>query len=213
MEQYTSFMDYHNVLKLPPTATQHDIKKQFRKLSLEFHPDRGGDAATFTRIHEAYEHLMKTPPVQATGRVAEITLEQAYRGGPAPVFTPTETIYIDIPPGTDDNETISVGGGQYTVRVTNTSKFTRKGLNLYYTHTISLKEALCGFVLALDHLDGTTIRITKDNGDVVQPFQKKTIHHYGIRRGQHCGDLVVTFEVLLPTKVTEAQRKCVEECF
>ena len=37
-------MDYYKVLGVGESATQDDIKKAYRKLSLKHHPDRGGDA-------------------------------------------------------------------------------------------------------------------------------------------------------------------------
>ena len=33
------------------------IKKQYKKLALKYHPDRGGDQALFQKISEAYETL------------------------------------------------------------------------------------------------------------------------------------------------------------
>lgn len=51
-------MSFYEVLGVPPTATSDQIKKQYRKLSLEHHPDRPtGNAAKFKEINEAYENL------------------------------------------------------------------------------------------------------------------------------------------------------------
>jgi len=46
------------VLGVPPTATVMEIKRAFRKRALETHPDRGGDASVFRRIHRAYEQAL-----------------------------------------------------------------------------------------------------------------------------------------------------------
>lgn len=35
-------------------ASLSEIKKQYRVLSLKYHPDKGGDEATFMRIAKAY---------------------------------------------------------------------------------------------------------------------------------------------------------------
>lgn len=49
---------YFNILELPETATQDQIKRQYRKLALRYHPDRnGGDDQRFLEVKEAYEIL------------------------------------------------------------------------------------------------------------------------------------------------------------
>lgn len=49
--------DYYNVLGVSKDASQDEIKKKYRKLSLQHHPDRGGDADKFKEISEAYENI------------------------------------------------------------------------------------------------------------------------------------------------------------
>jgi DnaJ-class molecular chaperone len=51
-------MDYYNVLGVNKNASQDDIRKSYRKLSLKHHPDRrGGDSEMFKKINAAYEVL------------------------------------------------------------------------------------------------------------------------------------------------------------
>ena len=50
-------MDYYKILGVDKTASQDEIKKAFRKLSLKNHPDKGGDATKFKEINEAYQTL------------------------------------------------------------------------------------------------------------------------------------------------------------
>lgn len=49
--------DYYSILGVPKNATQADIKKAYRKLAKEHHPDRGGDAEKFKELSEANEIL------------------------------------------------------------------------------------------------------------------------------------------------------------
>jgi len=45
------------VLGLMPGATEEEIKRRFRLLAKEHHPDKGGNAQIFMEILEAYEAL------------------------------------------------------------------------------------------------------------------------------------------------------------
>jgi DnaJ-class molecular chaperone len=49
--------DYYKILGVNSNDNSDKIKKAFRKLSLKHHPDRGGDAAEFKKINEAYQTL------------------------------------------------------------------------------------------------------------------------------------------------------------
>ncbi len=49
---------HYQVLRIPVTATDKDIKVAYRKAARTAHPDHGGDAATFRRVTLAYETLI-----------------------------------------------------------------------------------------------------------------------------------------------------------
>ena len=57
----TEFRDYYKILGVSKTASADEIKKQFRKLALKYHPDRNQGnkvaEAKFKEISEAYEVL------------------------------------------------------------------------------------------------------------------------------------------------------------
>ncbi|MEE6462800.1 hypothetical protein FKM82_001704 [Ascaphus truei] len=54
--EYQEYNPYE-VLSLYLGATVSEIKKQYRLLSLKFHPDKGGDEVMFMRIAKAYAPL------------------------------------------------------------------------------------------------------------------------------------------------------------
>ena len=61
----SSKRDYYEILGIPKTSSADEIKKTYRKLAMEHHPDKGGNAEKFKEISEAYavlsdEHKRKT---------------------------------------------------------------------------------------------------------------------------------------------------------
>ena len=50
-------MDYYAILGVSKDASPEEIKKAYRKLAMEHHPDRGGDVARFQEISQAYDTL------------------------------------------------------------------------------------------------------------------------------------------------------------
>lgn len=49
--------DYYEVLGVGKNASADEIKKAFRRLAVEHHPDRGGSEEQFKEVNEAYEVL------------------------------------------------------------------------------------------------------------------------------------------------------------
>lgn len=50
-------MDYYNILGVGRNASPDEIKKAYRKLASQYHPDKGGDTAKFQQIQSAYDTL------------------------------------------------------------------------------------------------------------------------------------------------------------
>ena len=49
--------DYYSILGVSRTAAADEIKRAYRKLASQHHPDKGGDTAKFQQIEEAYRVL------------------------------------------------------------------------------------------------------------------------------------------------------------
>ena len=72
--------DYYNILGVPKGANKDDIKKAFRKLAHEFHPDKkDGNEAKFKEVSEAYSVLSDDKK-----RAEYDTYGQTFAGGAGP---------------------------------------------------------------------------------------------------------------------------------
>ena len=50
-------MDYYSILGVPKNASSEQLKKAYKKQSMQHHPNRGGDEAKFKEVNEAYSTL------------------------------------------------------------------------------------------------------------------------------------------------------------
>lgn len=73
--------DFYEILGIAKTASKDEIKRAYRKLAQEHHPDRGGgNAEKFREVNEAYEALSDDAKRQQYDRYGR-TFEQASRSG------------------------------------------------------------------------------------------------------------------------------------
>jgi molecular chaperone DnaJ len=80
----TSKRDYYEVLGVPKGATEDDIRRAFRKLAFDHHPDRNTspDASDrFKEINEAYEVLRDAEKRRTYDRLGHAGLDSSFNGG------------------------------------------------------------------------------------------------------------------------------------
>ena len=81
--------DYYDVLGVAKSASPDEIKKAYRKLALEFHPDRNKSKeadAKFKEATKAYEVLSDPQKRQAFDQYGAAAFEQGGAGGPGGPF-------------------------------------------------------------------------------------------------------------------------------
>lgn len=80
--------DYYEVLGVPRTATADEMKKAFRKLALQFHPDKNpGDKKAeekFKEVNEAYENLSDPQKRQTYDQFGHMGGQAGFRPGQNP---------------------------------------------------------------------------------------------------------------------------------
>ena len=188
------------------------------------HIFHGGNQNQF---HNVFQSMQKPQPIIKT---LKIDIESAYNGCSLPIeierwvmqgdvkTNEKETIYLPIHQGIDDNEIIILqdkgnsvndnlkGDVKIVIQIENNSKFRRHGLDLIYNHKLSLKEALCGFTFEIKHLNGQTLTLTNvTNRSVIAPNSKKVIPNLGMLRDAAKGSMIIDFEVVFPSTITQEQ--------
>merc|ERR1719158_1463849 len=93
----------------------------------------------------------------------------------------TETLDVHVPKGAPDQHKIhfhekadeipdgEAGDVVFVLQEQAHADFKRKGDDLYIERTISLTEALCGFAMQVKQLDGRTLIIKSNPGEVLKP--------------------------------------------
>ena len=76
--------DYYDILGVPKGASPDDIKRAFRKLAHQYHPDKaGGDETKFKEINEAYQVLSDKDKRAKYDQFGHAFEQMSAGGGPA----------------------------------------------------------------------------------------------------------------------------------
>ncbi|URN94339.1 MAG: molecular chaperone DnaJ [Candidatus Pristimantibacillus lignocellulolyticus] len=125
--------DYYEVLGVGKDASAEDVKKAYRKLARQYHPDvnKEADAETkFKEVKEAYDVLSDDGKRDTYDRFGHVDPNQGMGGGGA-----------DFGGGFGDIFDMFFGGGGGRQRDPNAPQ---RGNDLQYTMTIEFKEAVFG---------------------------------------------------------------------
>jgi molecular chaperone DnaJ len=156
MEDDMAKRDYYEVLGVPKNAPKDDIKKAYRKLAIQYHPDKnpGNKQAEeeFKEAAEAYEILSDDQKkaaydqfgfagVEGMGSANAQDFSQAFRG--------FEDIFGDMGGFTNIFDTFFGGGTGRRSSGGNTGP--RQGSNLRYDIEISFKDAVFGTKMEIQY--------------------------------------------------------------
>src|SRR3972149_332325 len=81
LDMATQKADYYDVLGVPRSASADDVKRAFRKLAMQYHPDRNREPEAedrFKEINEAYEVLSDSERRTAYDRFGHAGVEGAF---------------------------------------------------------------------------------------------------------------------------------------
>lgn len=295
------YKDYYKALGVDKKATNAQIKKAYRKLARQYHPDVNPNNAEaerkFKEINEAHEVLSDEEKRRkydelgadwqryqhaGTGRgqtqggfdwsqyqqaggggfesfggddsnfsdffsnifgsmggrggssragagqdyqaELELTLEDAYRGGPRTLNVNGKSLRITIKPGVEDGQTIRLrdqgapgrnggpNGSLYiTLRVLPDARFARLGNDLTQEVQVPLYRALLGGEQVVDTLSGPVkinIKPETQNGTRLR-LRGKGFPVYG--KDGEFGDLYLHLTVQLPQRLTDKEKELIQQ--
>lgn len=137
--------DYYEILEVSKTASGDEIKKSFRRLAMQYHPDRNPGnkeaEARFKEINEAYEVLKDEQKRAAYDRYGHQAFANGGMGGGGPFggfeFNFGTGGFSDI---FSDIFSEFMGGGRSGGR----NNYARPGADVRYNLEITLEEAFSG---------------------------------------------------------------------
>jgi len=183
-------------------------------------------------IHFVQHGLQKPTPIVKN---LTVSLDQVFNGVNIPIeierwlvegtnkVFEKETVYVTLPKGIDDGEILILrekgnvinekikGDIKIFIKVEPNQSYQRRGLDLFMTHKISLKDALCGFTMELKHINGRIYTLNNNTGTIIQPDYKKVIPNMGLTRDEHTGNLILSFVVEFPQMLTPEQINSLRE--
>lgn len=217
----TTKRDYYKVLGVKKDASQDEIKKAYRKLALQYHPDRNQSnkeaEEKFKEVSEAYAVLSDQKKRQEydnfghTGFRRRYTQEDIFKG-----FDISD-IFKDAGFGTEDIFSTLFGGGRRTSQKSNFNAYTRsgfgdsfganegtyastrKGADLLYDLSITLEEVASGpsKQIAFRKQDGELEKVNVKIPPGISTGKKLRIPGRGLKgeAGGESGDLYIKISV------------------
>jgi DnaJ family protein B protein 4 len=209
-----------------PSNMQHNINPNGHR--------QNNNSAKFKVFYNG-KPIQRKPPI-IVQRVS-ITLEQSYTGGVIPLeisrwinvdnikTMEKENIYVKFPQGIDNNEMILLkekghnfnttqqGDVKIIFNVKNNTPFVRNGVDLIYNKTISLKEALTGLDMNIDHINGKKYKVdTASNFCIINNNSNTSLPNLGMTRENITGKLIINFKVEFPKTITTENREMLKRC-
>lgn len=167
--------DYYNTLGVARDASPEDIKRAFRKLASQHHPDKGGDTKKFQEIQAAYETLSDPQ-------------KRAAYDNPQPQFQQ----FGGMPPGFEDF--LNSFGGPFGDIFGRREQRSQRNRNLGFQTQITLedvcngkdltlsvrlpsgREQVCEIKIPKGIQDGVTIRVPNMGDDSIPSLPRGDIH-------------------------------------
>jgi curved DNA-binding protein len=218
-----AFIDYYKILGVDKTIPQKDVKKAYLKRAKQFHPDLHPDdpkaKAKFQALNEAYDVIGDPEKRKKYDQYGEQWKQADAFGGGTGGFSGFSSGAGGGSPfdGFDfSNFTNGRGGGGFSsffedlfggaMRGRGAGGFSQQQpCESQASVSIDMYTALLGGDVIVTMSDGKKIRLKLKPG--TQPGTKVRLRG----KGQNGADLIITYNVTLPTNLSPHQRQLLEE--
>jgi len=150
--------------------------------------------------------ICKSQKVTQEKKMLEVDIDKGAPDGKRYVFAGES----DEVPGIEAGDVI------VEIMIDKHKKFIRKGADIVYNASITLLEALTGFEMIIEHLDGRKIHIKNKEGDIVKPGELKTVKECGMPFFEspfRYGNLFINFTIQFPEKLDQNQKDTLTKLF
>jgi len=220
--------DPYKILGVDPNISDDELKKAYKRLTMKYHPDRGGSEEKFKEITDAYEKIKNqkknTENITFTynesifqhrfqiGITVKISFKDSILGGfhyvKIPARRKEEVVQIKIPEGVTTGTKIRYPNliKNFDIIITfiveDDPEWKLSGIDLIKIQKISIWNLIKGCDLDVELLDGTKIRIKIPPR--TQPGTMMRIKNKGLKSPRNLlekGDLLVELDAFIPEDI------------
>lgn len=191
--------DYYNILGVSKSASADELKRAYRKLAHEYHPDKAsGSEAKFKEINEAYQVLSDPAKRQRYDQFGSADAPSGFGGygGQAGY-------------GNSQDYDFSGFGGFGGIGDIFESMFSQAFSHVQAEVEISLTQAMLGDKVQLKTSNNDTITLDIQPGTADGTTYRFRGKGNPTNRGR--GDLTITVRIRLPHRLTREQREIFEQ--
>jgi DnaJ-class molecular chaperone len=190
--------DYYQTLGVDKNASQDEIKRNYRKLAHQYHPDKGGDSEKFKEINEAYQVLSDPQKRTQYDQFGSVGTEGSWQGAGPSGFEGFEGFRDSANFG---DFGFSFGGfGDIFEGI-----FGRTFSQVQTEISISIAQAVLGDEIELRTSQGEKIILNIKPGTQdgqIYRFRGKGLPY---RRGR--GDLLVVVRIIVPRRLSREEKE------
>ncbi len=194
--------DYYNILDVSKSATADEIKKAYRKLAMQHHPDKNGDAQKFKEINEAYQVLSNPQKKAQYDQFGTNGADSGFSQNSG--FSRGDGFYSG-----NYEDIFSGAGGFGNINDIFEDFFGQAFSQVQAEIAISITQAILGAKLDIKTNDGQTLNIEIPPGTQDGQTFKISGHGRAHRRGR--GDLILTVRVKIPKRVSKEEHELYEK--